>query len=155
LRAAFHQVNGKPMALDAAGIASVFASDGAATTAVKAALAAELAPNWRAHMATLAKGTQVKLSAAASVQAVAYEKLDSPKGSPYATSEMPKYLDGSKPGTRELYRGDYKGGPDAPDQTKDPLTTGGAGTQGTVYIIIDPSPGYPTGWAIYTCYPKP
>jgi hypothetical protein len=158
LRAAFQQVNGTPMALDAAGVASVFANEGAATAAVQAALAAELIPNWPAHMATLAKGTQVKINASVSVAAAAFEKFDSPKGSPYPDSEMPTYLDGSKPGKRELYRGDFKGSPGdpgAPDPAKDPLTSGGPCVQGSVYLIIDPSPNYATGWAIYTAYPKP
>lgn len=156
LRAAFQRVNGKLMALDAAGVASVFASGGAATTAVQAALNAELVPNWQStHMAALAKGTQVKISASVSVPAVSYTKHDPPPGDPYPDSEMPKYIDGSKSGKRELFRGDYTSGPNPPDKTLDPLTTGGAGTQGTVYIIIDPSPSYPTGWAIYTAYPKP
>ena len=158
LRAAFWRVNGKLMKLDDAGIASVFATEGAATSAIQAALAT-LTPNWQAHMVTLAKGTQIKLTAPASVPAVAYEKHDSPKGTPYDENvEMPTYIDGSKPGRRELYKGDFKGDakdPNAPDAAKDPLTTGGAAVQGNVYIIIDPSQDYPEGWAIYTAYPKP
>lgn len=156
LRAAFQRVNGKLMALDAAGVASVFANGGAATTAVQAALNAELVPNWQStHMAALAKGTQVKISASVGVPAVSYTKHDPPPGDPYPDSEMPKYIDGSKNGQRELFRGDYTSGPNPPDKAQPPLTTGGAMTQGTVYIIIDPSPSYPTGWAIYTAYPKP
>ena len=158
LRAAFWRVNGKLMKLDDAGIASVFASEGAATAAVKAAVAS-LEPNWEAHMATLAKGTQLKLTVPGAVPAVAYEKVDSPKGAPYDENlDMPTYIDGSKPGKRELYTGDFKGDPkaaDAPDPAKNALTTGGATVHGNVYIIIDPSQSYTDGWAIYTAYPKP
>jgi hypothetical protein len=109
-------------------------------------------------MAALAKSTQVKLNIPVSVPSVAYEKVDNPKGAPYPNSDMPMYLDSSSAGKRELYRGDYRGDPKdakAPDPAQSPLTSGGNAVHSSVYIIIDPDPGYPTGWAIYTAYPKP
>jgi hypothetical protein len=159
LRAAFQRVGGVPMPLDGAGTASVFSSESAASAAVQAALA-QLAASWVTHRRSLAEGTQVKLTVPVAVSSVAYTKRDAPVGTEYPDTEMPSYIDSGKPGVRELYPGDYRGpgrpaDAKAPDPAKPSLTTGGAVTQGNVYVIIDPNAGAPGGWAIYTAYPKP
>lgn len=159
LRAAFWKVGGVRMDLDAAGTATVFASDAVALGSVQAALAAELAANWATHRATLAKGTQVKITHAVAVNVVGYTKHDAPLGAPYDEAVMPKYLEPAKAGDRELYRGDYAGAgrpadPNAPDKAKDALTTGGARVMNNVYLIVDPNQNAPGGWAVYTTYPK-
>ena len=160
LRAAFWKVDGVKLDLDEAGTASVFADETTATTAVKAAINAKLVANWNTHRKTLAKGTQVKINAAVSVKCVAYTKSDDPVGEPYAESEMPKYIESSKDGERELYPGDYAGAglptdANAPDKAEDPLTTGGETTYDHVYAIIDPNKDRLGGWGVYTAYPKP
>jgi hypothetical protein len=80
---------------------------------------------------TLAKGTQVKITHAVAVKTVAYTKKDPLLGTPYPETMMPKYMESSKAGDRELYPHHYSGAghlsdPNAPDTAKDPLTTGGA-----------------------------
>lgn len=160
LRAAFWKVNGVRMDLDAAGTATVFANQTTATTAVTTALNNELVANWATHRADLARGKQVKINSPVSVSCVAYTKRDAPPGSPYPDTEMPKYIDNTKSGDRELYPGDYVGpgqpsDANAPDPTKQSLTTGGSVVYNHVYVIVDPNPSAPGGWAIYTAYPKP
>jgi hypothetical protein len=159
LRAAFWKVNGVRMDLDAAGTATVFANDAAALAAVKAALLAELSANWAAHRVTLAKGTQVKITHAVAINTVGYTKSDAPVGTPYPEPMTPKYIDGSKAGDRQLYAGDYAGvgrpaDPNAPDAAKAPLTTGGPGAMGSIFLIVDPNQNADGGWAVYTTYPK-
>lgn len=159
MRAAFHKVDGIRMDLDGAGTATVFANGGVALTAVKAAIATELKTNWLTHRISLAKGTQVKITSAVAVSVVGYTKIDSPIGDPYPDTAMPKYIDNSKAGDRELYAGDYHGAgkpsdPNAPDKTKTALTKAGPPSMNSVYVIVDPSQSAPGGWAIYTTYPK-
>ena len=155
-RAAFWYVGGVRMDLDDAGRASVFSSASGALTAVQAAVTSDLAANWATHRRSLAKNTQVKITVAATVPVVAYTKSDAPPGTPYPTTDRPKYMGGS--GDRELYAGHYTGAssdPNAPDAKKAPLTAGGSATWGNVYVIVDPKSSAPGGWAIYTAYPKP
>ncbi|MFL6278332.1 MAG: DUF4157 domain-containing protein [Blastocatellia bacterium] len=161
LRAAFQKVDGVLMALDDAGIASVFADEDKATAAVKTALDKDLVQKWETHRKTLAKGSQVQITEAVNVSCVAYTKQDDPPGTPYAESEMPKYIDTSKSGERELYAGDYTGAgrptdANGPDTTKKSLTTGGNATYTKVFVVVDPTTKQNTGgWAIKTAFPKP
>lgn len=155
-RAAFHRVGGKPMPLDDSGQASVFGGMGDAQAATQAAITNELAANWDTHRVSLAKNTQVKINVAAPSPVVAYTKSDDPKGTAYLPEDIPKYMGGA--GDRELYAGHYTGAADAgdaPDTTKTPLTAGGAGNWGKVYVIVDPKASAEGGWAVYTSYPKP
>jgi hypothetical protein len=111
LRAAFHEVDTIKMPLDktgpSAGTASVWKDEAAANKAIADALTAELAKNWEAHRKTLAKGSEVHIDMALPSEGVSFRKHTPPPGEPYDPTEMPKYIDGSKAGDRELYKGDF------------------------------------------------
>ena len=158
LRAAFWKVNGKRMDLDALGIASVFQDEATATAAVKAAIAAEITPNGRRRTSPRSPRARRSRSASQSRsrpwptrRSTAPRARHTPtrRCRPTWTRQartaraVPRRLQG---------RAD---GPGRPDKTQPALTAGGATVQGTLYMIIDPSPTYATGWAIYTAYPRP
>jgi hypothetical protein len=152
LRAAFRNVGGIQMDLDAAGTASVFADVATADAAVGAAVAAAFVGDWRR---TLALGNQITATVPVAHANAAYTKVDPPLDAAYAAGEMPAYIDPAQPGQRELFDGDYMAGqPNPPDLSRARLATVRANF-GNVYVVIQPGPLLPGGWAVYTAYPRP
>ena len=87
------------------GVAGAFKNQGAANTAVGAAVTSDIVANWMTRRVEIAKGSAIAaVSASLTGSEVALQKTDTPYNTPYNNNDLPKYRGGQ--GYRPLYPGE-------------------------------------------------